>query len=167
MAILGMAFAPLHSLTSKADSIIQKIDERIQTGMKSGEYSTGLQKQLAIQLESLSTKQPGCEISAFPRILVVPQVCRLQRRYAFLTIFSNVSSRSAQPNKKYLTISPTFNHPFSRGSTVAYLSFRIFVNLFIIILYSTSSQTTLCKHLQLTLPCSPKRLVRASCIATL
>jgi len=97
MAILGMAFAPLHSLTSKADSIIRKIDERIQTGMKSGEHSTGLQKQLAIQLESLSTKQPGCEINVFPGFLSFPN--------------------PPQPNKKYLTIAPAFNHPFSRGST--------------------------------------------------
>lgn len=72
MAILGMAFAPLHSLTPNADSIIQKFRERIQAGSESGEYSPGLQKQLALQLENLTTKQPGCEMGVFPGSLSFP-----------------------------------------------------------------------------------------------
>ncbi len=125
MAILGMAFAPLHSLTSKADSIIQKIDERIQTGMKSGEYSTGLQKQLAIQLESLSTKQPGCEMNVYPGFLSFPSTSPSEELCVSHQILNHFFQDPPQPNKKYLTIAPAFNHPFSRGSTVAHFPFSI------------------------------------------
>ncbi|KLO08626.1 alcohol oxidase [Schizopora paradoxa] len=97
MAILGMAFAPLHSLTPDAESIIERIKDRVQSGIKSGEYPLGLQKQLELQLENLTTKQPGCEMGVFPGFLSFPN--------------------PPQPGKKYITISPAFNHPFSRGST--------------------------------------------------
>lgn len=85
MAILGMAFAPLHSLTSEADAIIRRTRERIQRGIASGEYALGLQKQLALQLESLERRKPGCELGVFPGLLSFPS------RFTF--IFVTVSAR--------------------------------------------------------------------------
>lgn len=85
MAILGMAFAPLHSFTPNADSIIEGIKDRIQSGIKAGEYPPGLQKQLELQLENLTTKQPGCEMGVFPGFLSFPSRSRLEySRFSYL-----------------------------------------------------------------------------------
>jgi len=96
MYILGLMFAPLESLTSDAANINDTYLTAIEAGIKNGKYPAGLQKQYAIQLERIKKQQPSCEILVFPGM--------------------SAPGLQLEPGKKYVSLAPATNHPFSRGS---------------------------------------------------
>ena len=113
MAILGVAFVPLHSVTSRTDDLMQRIQTEL---VESTTHSPGLRKQFEVQLENLKTKQAGCELGIFPGFLSVPSMSVIKSQE--LSQITRYLLDMPKPGKKYLTVTPVFNHPFSRGSIV-------------------------------------------------
>ena len=66
MYILGLMFAPLESVATDAAYVNKAHLSKIEAGLKSGKYPTGLQKQYEIQLERIQKQLPSCEILVYP-----------------------------------------------------------------------------------------------------
>jgi hypothetical protein len=62
----NLLFAPLDSLSDKAQEIIPNARKRIEAEIASGKYSPQLTEQYLIQLEKLENKVPLCELIGFP-----------------------------------------------------------------------------------------------------
>lgn len=72
MGVTHFAFQPLDAYTPLAETIYQRIEEKISKNEKKGVYSPGLMDQYRIQLERLRTGSPGYEIVVVPVFMSLP-----------------------------------------------------------------------------------------------
>lgn len=96
MGISNFIFAPLNSLSDKADELILNARKQIEAEIAVGKYSPLLAEQYKILLDHLEKKVPSCEIIGFPGALGGPN--------------------PPAPGKKYYTILSALNALFSRGT---------------------------------------------------
>ncbi|KAI0079016.1 alcohol oxidase [Panus rudis PR-1116 ss-1] len=94
VGLVNAVFAPLKTITPKAQEIYEEAKAEIQ--QKLDAFHPGLQEQYKYQLDRILNGAPEGEILVFPG----------------LSVFYNPPT----PGKKYLTFAVALNHPFSRGT---------------------------------------------------
>ncbi|KAI0049312.1 GMC oxidoreductase [Auriscalpium vulgare] len=91
--LLNLTHTPLSLVSTRADAIHGAFAEKVKAGKYSGK--PGLSEQLEVQLD-LAKNGAETELISFPGFLSYPN--------------------TPEPGKKYISLCPAINHPFSRGT---------------------------------------------------